>query len=182
MQEPDLEENALTARVADGRLRIESRSTDPGPPGDVVVTDPDGKTETVKLHADSPGRASATRAAAVPGVWQATQGTQSAYAAAGAANPPELADLRATATVAGPLARASDGGRPLAGRRRRAGAAPHRGRPRRLRQRLDRLAAAARSCGDGSGCAGPAAGVDFAAGDAGAADAGVAAGGALSGP
>jgi uncharacterized membrane protein len=110
MQEPDLEENALTARVADGRLRIESRSTNPGPPGDVVVTDPDGKTETVKLHADSPGRASATRVATVPGVWQATRGEQSAYAAAGAANPPELADLRATATVAGPLARASDGG------------------------------------------------------------------------
>jgi hypothetical protein len=114
MQEPELEENALTARVTDGRLRIESRSTDPGPPGTVVITDPDGKKETVTLHEDSPGRATATRAAPVPGVWQVTQdtatGTRSAYAAAGAANPPELADLRATATVAGPLARASDGG------------------------------------------------------------------------
>jgi hypothetical protein len=110
MQEPDLEENALTARVLDGRLRIESRSTDPGPPADVVVTDPDGKKETVQLHEDSPGRATAVRAAPVPGVWQAAQGTRSAYAAAGAANPPELADLRATATVAGPLARVSDGG------------------------------------------------------------------------
>ena len=74
MQEPDLEENALTARVADGRLRIESRSTDPGPPADVVVTDPDGKKETVKLHEDSPGRATAVRVAPVPGVWQVTQG------------------------------------------------------------------------------------------------------------
>jgi uncharacterized membrane protein len=114
MQEPELEENALTAKVADGRLRIESRSTDPGPPGDVVVTDPDGRNETVKLHEDSPGRAVAVREAPVPGVWQVTQGTgptmRSAYAAAGAANPPELADLRATATVAGPLARASGGG------------------------------------------------------------------------
>ena len=110
MQEPDLEENALTARVQDGRLRIESRSTDPGPPADVVVTDPDGKQETVKLQEGSPGRATAVRAAPVPGVWQVTQGTRAAYAAAGAANPPELADLRATATVAGPLARASEGG------------------------------------------------------------------------
>jgi hypothetical protein len=114
MQEPDLEENALTARVADGRLRIESRSTDPGPPADVIVTDPDGRKETVKLHEDLPGRATAARAAPVPGVWQVTQGigpgARSAYAAAGAANPPELADLRATATVAGPLARASGGG------------------------------------------------------------------------
>jgi hypothetical protein len=110
MQEPELEENALTARVTDGRLRIEGRSTDAGPPADVVVTDPDGKKETVKLHEDSPGRATAVRAAPVPGVWQVTQGARSAYAAAGAANPPELADLRATATVAGPLARASSGG------------------------------------------------------------------------
>jgi hypothetical protein len=110
MQEPELEENALTARVTDGRLRIESRSTDPGPPADVVITDPDGKIETVTLHEDSPGRSTATRVATVPGVWQVTQGSRSAYAAAGAANPPELADLRATATVAGSLARASDGG------------------------------------------------------------------------
>ena len=114
MQEPALEENALTARVVDGRLRIESRSTDPGPPADAVVTDPDGKKETVKLHEEQPGRATAARSAPVPGVWQVTQGTgpaaRTAYAAAGAANPPELADLRATATVAGPLARASGGG------------------------------------------------------------------------
>jgi hypothetical protein len=110
MQEPDLEENALTARVIDGRLRIESRSTDPGPPADVAVTDPDGKTETVPLHEDQPGRATAVRLAPVPGVWRVTQGSRSAYAAAGAANPPELADLRATASVAGPLARASGGG------------------------------------------------------------------------
>ena len=44
MQEPELEENALTAHVADGRLAIERRSTDPAPPGQVTVTDPDGKT------------------------------------------------------------------------------------------------------------------------------------------
>ncbi len=110
MQEPELEENALTARVVDGQLRIESRSTDSGPPVDVAVTDPDGKTETVPLHEDQPGRATAARLAPVPGVWRVTQGARAAYAAAGAANPPELADLRATAGVAGPLARASGGG------------------------------------------------------------------------
>ncbi len=110
MQEPDLEENALTARVTDGRLQIERRSTDAAPPGQVTVTDPDGKTETVGLREASPGRATASRVATVPGVWRVSQGQQAAYAAAGAANPPELADLRATATVAGGLARASGGG------------------------------------------------------------------------
>jgi hypothetical protein len=110
MQEPELEENALTARVVDGKLLIERRSTDAAPPGSVVVTDPDGKTQTVPLREDQPGRANAALAATVPGVWKVAQGAESAYAAAGAADPPELADLRATATAAGPLARASGGG------------------------------------------------------------------------
>jgi hypothetical protein len=110
MQEPDLEENALTARVVNGKLLVERRSTDAAPPGSVVVTDPDGKTLTVPLREEQPGKAVASLAAPVPGVWKVSQGPQSAYAAAGAANPPELADLRATATVAGPLARASAGG------------------------------------------------------------------------
>ncbi|HVZ07774.1 hypothetical protein [Rhodopila sp.] len=110
MQEPELEENALTAHVVDGKLTIERRSTDAAPPGSVVVTDPDGKAMTVPLHEQHPGSAIATLPAAVPGVWKVSQGAESAYAAAGAANPPELADLRATATLAGPLARSSGGG------------------------------------------------------------------------
>ena len=56
MQEPELEENALTAQVADGRLTIERRSTDPAQPGQVTVTDPDGKTRTLSLTATSPGK------------------------------------------------------------------------------------------------------------------------------
>src|SRR6202044_1656739 len=57
MQEPALEENALTAQVADGRLTIERRSTAPGPPGQVTVTDPDGKTRKLPLTETAPGRA-----------------------------------------------------------------------------------------------------------------------------
>jgi len=110
MQEPGLEENALTARVAEGRLTIERRSTDPAPPPSLTVTDPDGKTQSLTLSPTAPGRASAALPAATPGVWQVSDGTRTAYAAAGAANPPELADLRATGTVLGKLARASGGG------------------------------------------------------------------------
>jgi hypothetical protein len=110
MQEPELEENALTARVTDGRLTIERRSTDPATPGPVTVTDPDGKALRLPLRETAPGHATATLPASTPGVWQATDGERSAYAAAGAANPPELADLRATATQIGRLARASSGG------------------------------------------------------------------------
>jgi hypothetical protein len=110
MQEPDLEENALTAKVAGGRLTIERRSTDVALRSDAVVTDPDGGTHTVKLNATAPGRAVATLPATTPGVWQATSGGMSAYAAAGAANPLELSDLRATASVVNKLVRLSGGG------------------------------------------------------------------------
>ena len=110
MQEPELEENALTARVAEGRLTIERRSTDPGPAGQVTVTDPDGKTRSLALAETAPGRASASLPAPTPGVWQASDGSRTAYAAAGAANPLEFADLRATAGLLRGLARGSGGG------------------------------------------------------------------------
>jgi hypothetical protein len=110
MREPALEENALTARVNEGRLTVQRRSTDPAPPAPVTVTDPDGKKQTMPLSPSGPGLASASLPATTPGVWQATDGTYTAFAAAGAANPPEIADLRATATVVGKLANASGGG------------------------------------------------------------------------
>lgn len=110
MREPELEENALTARVAAGRLTIQRRSVDPGAAATVTVTDPDGATQTLRLEALSPGRMTASTPATLPGVWQVTDGTLSAFAAAGAANPLEIADLRATATLLAPLVRASAGG------------------------------------------------------------------------
>ena len=141
MQEPELEENALTARVADGRLTIERRSTDPAPPGQVTVTDPDGKTaDAGRCTATSPGRATASLPATTPGVWQVSDGARTAYAAAGAANPPELADLRATATLLRKLVRRVGRRRAFHrhGQRRRAagraGPAPHRARPAGSRQ------------------------------------------------
>jgi hypothetical protein len=109
MKEPDLEENALTARAENGRLSIERRSTDDKPPGEVTVTDPDGQQQKMQLTATRPGRGSGSLAATAPGVWQVSDGTRSAFAAAAAANPLELADLRATATLLAPLVRASGG-------------------------------------------------------------------------
>jgi hypothetical protein len=110
MQEPELEEKALTARVLEGRLAIERRSIDMAQAGSVVVTDPDGKTQTVELKEVALGRTTASMPATTPGVWQVSDGTRSAYAAAGAANPPELADLRATGTLLGRVTHASGGG------------------------------------------------------------------------
>ena len=110
MQQPELEENALTARTEAGQLRIERRTTDEGPPPRLTITDPDGRTSTLDMTATGPGRARATIAAGAPGVWQANDGARSAFAATGAANPMELTDLRATADLLAGPARASGGG------------------------------------------------------------------------
>ncbi|HSU06575.1 MAG TPA: hypothetical protein VLI93_13455, partial [Acetobacteraceae bacterium] len=110
MKEPDLEENAITARVADGHLSVQRRSIDVAPPGNITVTDPDGNTRTVPLVQETPGRAKADLPATTPGVWRVTDGPRTAYAAAGASNPLEIADLRATATKLAKLVRESGGG------------------------------------------------------------------------
>jgi len=114
MREPELEENALTARVHDGHLIVERRALAPAasdaPGGTVEVTDPAGAVVTVPLAETAFGRASASLPVSLPGIWRVSDGDRTAFAAAGAANPLELSDLRATATIAGGLARASGGG------------------------------------------------------------------------
>ena len=109
MKQPELEENALTARVTNGRLQISRRTTDDAAPPNFTVTDPDGATRQVTPVAQGPGSAVAALDAAAPGVWTVTDGTRTAYAASGAANPPEIEDLRATTTRLAPIARASGG-------------------------------------------------------------------------
>ena len=110
MQEPSLEENALTAHIAQGRMTIERRAVEAGPPGSVTVTGPDGQTAILPLTEAGPGRANASLTATLPGVWRASDGNRTAYAAAGAANQREIADLRATATLVGKLTHDSGGG------------------------------------------------------------------------
>jgi hypothetical protein len=111
MKEPELEENALTTEVRNARLSIERRTTEAnGGPGTVTVTDPDGHKQAVPLTATAPGRSVANLPAGLPGVWQVTDGSRTANAASGAANPLEIADLRATATRLMPLVQGSLGG------------------------------------------------------------------------
>ncbi len=109
MKEPELDEKALTTRVDHGSLAIERRSITDSQGGTVTVTDPDGKQSQVPLTPNGPGRFEAHVPAPNPGVWQVAGAGQTAYAAAGPANPLELADLRATASLIAPLASASGG-------------------------------------------------------------------------
>ncbi|MCO6420009.1 hypothetical protein JYK14_28200 [Siccirubricoccus sp. KC 17139] len=109
MREPELEEEDLTARIEAGRLRVERRSVEPGPPPEITVTAPDGSTRRVPLEPGAGGHATASLPAEQPGVWQVTDGSRSAFAAAAAANPPEVADLRADPAKLAPILAATGG-------------------------------------------------------------------------
>jgi hypothetical protein len=109
MKEPELEEEDLSARVESGRLHVERRSVEPGPPPEFTVTAPDGAVSRHPAEAAPGGRAVLERPAGQPGVWQVTDGRRTAFAAAGAANPLEIADLRADEARLRPLVQATGG-------------------------------------------------------------------------
>jgi hypothetical protein len=109
MREPELEEEDLVARIEAGRLTVTRRSLEAGPPPEIAVTAPDGTVTRSRLEAAEGGRATLTLPATQPGVWQATDGRRTAFAAAAAANPPEIADLRADDARLRPMAQATGG-------------------------------------------------------------------------
>jgi hypothetical protein len=108
MKEPELEEDALRAEVKDGKLEILRRSIEPID-GSVTVTAPDGSTTTVKLVNTGPGRYQASLNVTQTGLYSVTDGERVAMAAAGALNPLELADVRATEAPLAPLVKATQG-------------------------------------------------------------------------
>jgi hypothetical protein len=108
MKEPELEEDALRAEVKDGKLEILRRSIEPID-GSVTVTAPDGGTKTVKLKNTGPGRYQASLDVAQTGLYAVTDGERVAMAAAGALNPLELADVRATEAPLAPMVKATRG-------------------------------------------------------------------------
>lgn len=124
MKEPALEENALTARIEGGRLYVSRRSLAVDAAGNVEVTSPAGRTITLPLATQAPGRATGSMPATLPGVWrvapkigsaaggtggEADDAPPPAFVAAGAADPLELVDLRATASKLLPIVNASGG-------------------------------------------------------------------------
>jgi hypothetical protein len=109
MREPELEEEDLTARIENGRLFVRRRSVEAGEPPEVAVTAPDGAVSRHRLRPDGGGRAAVDVPAERPGVWQVTDGKRSAFAAAAAANPAEVADLRADGARLRPVLAATGG-------------------------------------------------------------------------
>jgi hypothetical protein len=108
MKEPELEEEDLTARIEHGHLTVIRRSLEAAAPPEITVTAPDGSTSRHQPQARG-GRAVVEMPAALPGVWQVSDGRRTAYAAAEAGNPPEIADLRADEQKLRPLAQATGG-------------------------------------------------------------------------
>ncbi len=109
MKEPELEENDLRAQVQDGQLTITRRSLETGP-SQVTLTRPDGRTEQITLKPTEPGRARARVPAEEIGMYEVTDGAQTALAAAGALNPKEYRNVRASPDKMQPLVRATGGG------------------------------------------------------------------------
>ncbi|MCC5618924.1 hypothetical protein LC605_28340 [Nostoc sp. CHAB 5836] len=109
MKEPELEEEDLTARIDHGTLSVVRRSLEAGTAPEIVVTAPDGSVTRHRPEARG-GRAVVELPAPQAGVWQVADGRRTAFAAADAPNPMEVADLRAEAARLQPLVDSSGGG------------------------------------------------------------------------
>ncbi|MYE02204.1 MAG: hypothetical protein F4Y03_13205 [Alphaproteobacteria bacterium] len=108
MKEPDLEEDALTARMAGGRLEVERRKAE-ADPEPVTALAPDGRTLDVELRPTGAGRWRGAVEADTVGVWQVRAGEKTAIAGVAVDNPLEFEDLRPTATRLAPVAEATGG-------------------------------------------------------------------------
>ncbi len=108
MKEPELDEDALRASVRDGSLVVKRRSVDLIDPA-VTVTDPAGKTQKLTLNEESPGLYTGSLPVAMAGLYRVEGDDHVAMAAAGALNPLEMADVRASADSLLPVVKATGG-------------------------------------------------------------------------
>src|SRR5881227_750239 len=109
MKEPDLEEEALRLIVRGHDLTVQ-RQTMFDTVGEVTLTTPSGKTRTVTLQPAEPGVWRSTIEANELGLWRASDGTLTALANVGPANPREFTEVTSTTDVLAPLANATGGG------------------------------------------------------------------------
>jgi uncharacterized membrane protein len=109
MKEPALEENALRAVVEGDQLKVTRQSIEPDD-RPVSVTAPDGTTSKLKLTPEQGGRSGGVLTVAQMGLYHVSDDAgHVALAAAGPLNPIEFADVRTTAKILAPLARATGG-------------------------------------------------------------------------
>jgi uncharacterized membrane protein len=111
MKEPELEEEALFARVEGDRLLVERRSLADEAPDGVRATPPDGgEARFLAYEQVAPGRWQALLEGAEEGLWKLDDGQARAVAAVGPPSPAEYANPLASAAPLAPLVQATDGG------------------------------------------------------------------------
>ncbi|MCW2305708.1 hypothetical protein [Rhodobium gokarnense] len=108
MKEPDLEEEGITLE-ARGRDLVVRRQTLGETVDPVTVTTPTGKTETVDLQRLDPGLWEALVPATEIGLYSASDGTRTALASVGPANPREFSAMRSTDEKLRPMAEETHG-------------------------------------------------------------------------
>jgi hypothetical protein len=109
MKEPDLEENDLRAAVEGNRLTVTRQTLTPDE-HPVRITGPDGTVTELPLVPEKGGRSTANLKISQSGLYRIGDGTRNTIAAAGALNPLELGDVRATDEKLRPDATATGGG------------------------------------------------------------------------
>ncbi len=108
MKEPELEDERLSATIANGEIVIERQSlADTVKP--VALTYPSGRTVNLTLAKTAPGLWRASTKADELGLYRASEGELSAVTASGPLNPKEVADVRATDAILWPIARSTGG-------------------------------------------------------------------------
>ncbi len=108
MGEPDLDAEKLSARLENGALSIERRSLSDGKQT-IRVQKPDGSEDFVTLNDEGNGVFRASVPAHHQGAYRLSSGDISTIAAAGALNPKEFSELRATDSLLRPLSDATGG-------------------------------------------------------------------------
>jgi hypothetical protein len=109
MKEPELEEERLSAEISGDRLRVERHSLEPGDVT-VTVTAPDGTDRPLALAPARDGMAAAEMVIDQAGLWRVGDGARTALAGAGALNPVEMANVRATPDRVAAVLAATGGG------------------------------------------------------------------------
>lgn len=110
LKEPELEEEALTATTTGQELTVRRRSIAEEPPGDVMITGPDGAVVVLPMPEVGPGRYELVWQAPMMGLYRLEQGDLTRVVAVGPSAPREFVETIASGAVLEPVVTPTNGG------------------------------------------------------------------------
>nr|WP_225030477.1 hypothetical protein [Xinfangfangia pollutisoli] len=110
LKEPELEEETLTATAKGEVLTITRRTISDQPPGDLVVTGPDGAQQVLKMEQKAPGHYETHWQAPGLGLYRLEQGDLTRVIGVGPSAPREFLETIASGEALAPLVEATRGG------------------------------------------------------------------------